>query len=159
METRDYVRKHWAFHADQSLRTFHFFILVVTVILAGLFTYLKDARYPAFAAPVCLLIPILCWIFWRMDCRNRVLIRHAEDILKAIEEIIPADVVPVGQQLFIQEKRKTDEMVKANYEKSWWNPARQWHIPLSFYDSFRAIFIVFGIFGVGICITALSSKS
>jgi len=52
-ETRDYIWKYWVCHADQRLRTFHFFILLVTVFLAGILTYLKDARYPIWFIRLC----------------------------------------------------------------------------------------------------------
>lgn len=155
LETRDYVWKHWAFHAEQRLRAFHFFILVVTVILAGLLTYIKDARYPHYAAPGCFLLPVLCWIFWRLDCRSRDFIRHAEHILQEIERAIPPDVVPSEQQLFVQMEIKTENANKANREESVWKLSRWWHAPLTFYYSFRALFFIFGIFGIGLGIIAL----
>jgi hypothetical protein len=72
-ETREYAWKHWSFHADQRLRTFHFYILVVSVLVAGILAYLKDAPQPWFAIPGGMLLGFLSFIFWRLDCRNRVL--------------------------------------------------------------------------------------
>lgn len=154
-ETREYVWQYWAFHADQRLRTFNFFILVVTVLLAGFFTYLKDARYPAYACPAGFLLSFICYIFWRLDCRNRALIQHAEGILKSIEIGIPAELVREDMQLFVHEDAKTDKLYREYLTDRSWKPHRWWHAPLSFYRCFRSIFIVFGLFGVAIGIAAL----
>jgi hypothetical protein len=147
-ETREYVWRHWAFHADQRLRTFHFYILVVTVLVAGILAYIKDARYPAYAAPGGFLLAIASYVFWRLDCRNRVLIRHAEEILKAIEGGIPAEAVPPAFQLFTQEEITTNTARAANRAEAWWHLRRWWQVPLSFYQSFRLLFLVFGASGV-----------
>ena len=155
LETREYVWKHWAFHADQRLRAFHFFILIVTVILAGLLTYLKDARYPAFVAPACVFVPVLSWIFWRLDCRSRAFIHHAEEILKEIEGAISEELVPLDRRLITQMERKSHAVWQANYDKSPFNPSRWWQAPLGFYHSFAAVFIAFGVLGLGLGIASL----
>jgi hypothetical protein len=154
-ETREYVWKYWAFHADQRLRTFNFFILVVTVLIAGFFTYLKDARYPAYACPAGFLLSFICYVFWRLDCRNRALIQHAEGILKSIETGISVELVPDEMQLFVHEDAKTDKVYREYLANRSWRPHRWWHAPLSFYRCFRSIFIVFGLFGLALGTAAL----
>jgi hypothetical protein len=153
-ETRDYVWKHWAFHAEQRLRTFHFFILVATVLVAGIFAYIKDARNPAYVSPLGFLLALTCFLFWRIDCRNRVFIKHAEEILKAIERDIPAELVPAERQLFVQEEVKTDASLQAQRAVSFWRPDRWWNYPLSFYHSFSLVFLFFGLLGVTIGVGA-----
>jgi len=149
-ETRDYVWKYWAFHADQRLRTFNFFILVVSVLLAGICTYLKDARYPAYASPAGFVLAFSCYVFWRLDCRNRMLIQHAEGILKSIERGIAVELVPEDRQLFSHEDVKTDKFWQNHCATRSWRPDRWWHAPLSFYSCFRLMFLIIGILGVAI---------
>jgi hypothetical protein len=154
-ETRDYVWKYWAFHADQRLRTFNFFILVVSVLLAGVFTYIKDARYPAYASPAGFLLAFSCYVFWRLDCRNRMLIQHAEGILKSIEQEIAVNLVPEDRQLFSHEDVKTDKSWRDHVATRSWRLDRWWYAPLSFYSCFRSMFAVIGLLGLAIGVISL----
>jgi drug/metabolite transporter (DMT)-like permease len=63
-ETREYVWRYFSLHADQRLKTFHFYLILVTVVLGGALTFLKDAKTPpAVAAPVSILLPVLSLFF------------------------------------------------------------------------------------------------
>jgi hypothetical protein len=151
-ENRDYVWKYWSFHADQRLKTFNFFILFTTVLVAGSLAYLKDARQPNLAAPCGVLMTAICWLFWRLDCRNRALIRHAEGILKQIEQDISPEIVPVNQRLFCVEDCDTKKGRSISTYFSW-------QAPLSFYHVFRSTFCVFGLLGLLLFLGSLQMPS
>ena len=87
-EMRDYAWKYFALHADQRIKTFNFFLIMCTLIIGGLITLLRDAQHVTAKAPCAIGIGLtfIAFIFWKLDHRNRELIRHAEDALKVIEK-------------------------------------------------------------------------
>jgi hypothetical protein len=153
-ETREYVWNYWSFHADERLRTFHFYILVVTVLVAGTLAYLKDARTPILACIGGIALPIVSFVFWRLDCRVRTMIHRAESILKSIEESIPTDVVAKRLRLFRTQENRHEAQKRLNRRgKSWLY--REWNYPRSFYDCFKWIFITFSAMGILIVVVSV----
>jgi hypothetical protein len=153
-ETRDYTWKWFALNADQRLRTFNFYLLIVAVVLGGLLAYLKDARSPAYAAPVGVLLAIISYIFWRLDQRTREFLHLAERILKAIEMDIPGEQVPEELRLFVKEEALTEELRKP-HGRLGWNPVSWIRGHYSFHDCFKAAFVIFGVAGLLIGVAAL----
>jgi len=148
-QMREYAWKYFSHHADQRLKTFNFYLLLVTVVFGGLLAYLKDAKVPALAAPVGLLLSFVSLVFWKLDRRNRDLIVHSEAMLKQIEVDIPDSEVPATCRLFGNEEQQTSQ-VRQDRRINVWNPF-SWFRPLYTYsDCFRAIFWVIGIIGVAI---------
>jgi hypothetical protein len=153
-ETRDYAWKYFALHADQRLRTFNFYLLIVTVVIGGLLAYLKDARSPAYAAPVGLLLTVLSYIFWRLDGRARELIQHAEEVLKAVEEDIQPEKVSGKLRLFAGEDQKTEALRAPHGRLRLWNPFSWYFGHYSYYDCFKATFCIFGLVGLLVGVAA-----
>jgi hypothetical protein len=152
-ETRDYAWKYFALHADQRLRAFNFYLLIVAVILGGLLAYLKDARSPVYAAPAGFLLPILSYIFWRLDGRSQEFIRHAETVLKAIEKDIPVEQVPEELRLFIGEDTKTQQLRKQRGTPGL-NPISWARGHFGYYGCFKAAFVLFALVGISIGVAA-----
>jgi hypothetical protein len=152
-ETRDYAWKYFALHADQRLRTFNFYLLIVTVVVGGLLAYLKDGRSPAYVVAAGLILMVLSYIFCRLDGRARELIQNAEDVLKAVEEDIPGGQVPEKLRLFAGEEKKTEQLRTL---RGWpgWNPVSWLRGHYSYYDCFKAAFLIFGLVGLLIVVAA-----
>src|SRR5438128_12537956 len=65
-EAREYAWRYFSLHADQRLKTFNFYLILVTVILSGVLAFVKDAKVPLLAAiPVILLLPLLSFVFYK----------------------------------------------------------------------------------------------
>lgn len=150
-EMRDYAWQYFALHADQRIKTFNFFLILVAVILGGLLAFVKDAKLPPLGGvPGGLLLIILSWVFWKLDTRNRELIHHAEEALRTIEADIPETESPKQLRLFTEEDEKTDKC--RSEAKLTWNPL-SWIVGhYNYRDCFRAVFVVTGIMGFIIAI-------
>jgi hypothetical protein len=152
-ELRDYAWKYFALHADQRLRTFNFYLLIVAVVVGGLLAYLKDARSPAYAAPAAFLLAVLSYVFWRLDRRAIEFIRHGEHALAAIEKDIPADRMPEGLRLFVRED-ETTKAIRRERGVPGWNPISWVWGHFGYYHCFKAMFAVLFILGIGVGIAA-----
>jgi hypothetical protein len=152
-EMRKYAWQYFSLHSDQRLKTFNFYLILVTVVLGGLLAFIKDAKVPQLGAPAGLLLAFLSFIFWKLDRRNRELIQHSEDILKRIENDIPTAEVPAELRLFMQEQAKTDEIRTAR--RVGWNPRSWFKGHYSYSDCFRAMFWMIGILGVATSVGTL----
>ncbi len=151
-DMHDYAWNYFAVHAEQRLKTFNFYLLLVTVVLGGLLAYLKDSKTPALAFPVGLLLALLSFVFWKLDRRNRELIRHAEGALRTIEDArdVPVGTVPENLKLIGQEENKTTAIRDIGKVTS--NPLTWWTGHYSYSDCFGVLFSVFGLLGVTIAV-------
>ncbi len=106
---RDYAWKYFQFHADQRLKTFNFFVLFATVLIGGGLTLLKDETIPRAGIAVgFFLLAFFAFVFWKLDQRNKDLIRHGEAALKHIEQMPYAAGAPDEiTQIFSSEERAT----------------------------------------------------
>jgi hypothetical protein len=147
---RDYAWKYFSMHADQRLKTFNFYLILVTVILGGVFAYIKDAAHPSFMSPVGFLLAVVSYLFWRLDIRTQELIRHAENALKRIEQDGHDDGIPVELRLFEQEESKT-EIIKSSRRLKW-SPSSWWGAHYSYSNCFHIVFWLFGLCGVAVAI-------
>jgi hypothetical protein len=85
-EVRKHAWEYFQFHAQQRLTTFNFFLVFSTLLLGGLLTTFQD-RYgsPVLGVGVGVLLVLISFVFWRLDRRNRQLIKNAEDALREEE--------------------------------------------------------------------------
>lgn len=95
---------------------------------------LQSAR-PALAGLLCL----FAFIFWKLDQRNKLLIKNAERALKFFEEYDPIDNIA---KVFTQEEIETN----ARKTKGWrW--VLFWRWQLSYSDCFNFVFLLFFVVG------------
>lgn len=153
-EMRDYAWKYFSMHADQRLKTFNFYLVLVTVIIGGMLAYIKDAKHPSYCFPVGLLLLALSFVFWKLDIRTRELIRHAEDALKLIEQDSKNDGLPEEMSLFCQEDSKTAAI--RQIRKLSWSPISWWRAHYSYSDCFQIVFGIFGLVGLTMAIVVFS---
>jgi hypothetical protein len=140
-EWREYAWKYFSLHAEQRLKTFHFFVVLSTVISGAILTIIKDMSNAAYAAPMCYLLSFLAFIFWKLDQRNRELIKHGESALQSLEKDTMASVPePASVHLFVSEEGKTN--AKKRFPKA---PLMSAHF--SYTNCFNWVFFVFGVGG------------
>lgn len=145
----DTLRKQaWDFmqmQAGQRLQTFNFYVVISVALTAGLVTSLKPTEVNALGASVAgVMLTFLCFVFYRLDLRNRELIRSAEDTLKLFEKssALPDDgEVPHPAKRFMREQYETDRQRMVRSPLFWKNH-------FSYTDCFRCVFWTFAIVGI-----------
>jgi hypothetical protein len=142
---RKYIWDYFHLHASQRLTTFNFYLVLSTLLSTGLFsTFQKDFTIVPVGIVLGLMLFILSFVFWKLDERNKGLIKHAEAALKYLEE--QNQIGTVGQQteilsIFTREDIETNRLRAINSIMPWRNL-------YSYSDCFRFIFILFSIIGL-----------
>ena len=80
---RDYAWKYFAFHAEQRMKTFHFFILIAGFIIAGFVSRVVDQK--SAAAALAFLLSFMAMVFGKLEQRNRELVKKGEAALKHLD--------------------------------------------------------------------------
>lgn len=153
-ELRDYIWNYFSLHSEQRLKTFHFFVIISTLIVGATLTILKDIDSLIYSAPMAFLLAFIAFIFWKLDQRNIALIKHSEDALKELESgmKIPAHFnKPEQLRVFTNEELKTNNKNKAKN-------ILLLNAHLSYRNCFNSVFFVFGasgfVFGLIVTIRA-----
>jgi len=143
MANGDFLRKeawdYFAAHASQRMTIFNFYIALSSVVATGYFSSFKadsnlqDARW-VLASLLCL----FAFIFWRLDGRNKFLIKNAEKALRHFEQSESGD--PVAK-VFTHEDAETYAMRRKMY-----GLGRVVH--LSYSDCFNLVYAAFASIGV-----------
>lgn len=128
-------------HAEQRLKTFNFYLLLVGAIIAG-FISAKD-KLPVTWPILALLAPVT-FIFYKLDVRNRQLTKHSEEALKILEDLLPLpdnrDGSPHRCKLFRHEQYESEQLKKLTQGRL--IPAR-----FSYTTCFNWLFALFGYGG------------
>lgn len=147
--TDDDLRKQaWDFfqmQAGQRLTTFNFYIAISSLLSGGLVaSFRTDFTVPYLGALLGVLLTLFSFVFWKLDCRNRDLIKSAEETLKYFEAQfqLPDEAgKPHRAKRFTREQHDSDER-KA--ENSW----RLWRNQYSYSTCFRLVFLLFAAVGL-----------
>ncbi len=84
---REHVWSYFQLHAQQRLTTFNFYIVLSSALIAAGAAPLKaGAGVPYPLLPLGSILTLLSFVFWKLDTRNRQLIKNAEDGLRYVEE-------------------------------------------------------------------------
>lgn len=140
---RDYAWKYFSLHADQRLKTFHFFVILATFTIGGILAITKDLSNIGYASPLAYLLSFLSFVFWKLDLRNKELVKYGEDALKALEDITNAsnpDMKAEILNLFTYEEGKTKNT--SRFPRSLLLKEH-----LSYSDCFNMVFLCFGVGG------------
>ena len=115
-KTRDqsqYVWNYFQLHASQRLITFNFYIVISTAIATGYMVTLGVSSISVLAILLGFTISLLSFIFWKLDVRNKQLIKNAEEALKYLE----AQIYTSGDEnesnvlkIFTYEEEQTNRM-------------------------------------------------
>lgn len=140
---RTYAWSYFAYHADQRMKTFHFYLLLVTAIVAGFLAALSridDSNLP-YLSILGLLLFFVSLMFALLDRRNRELVRNGEAALKHLDALegLPSDSdVPHILQIIDHDDYTTSR------KRGFWPSQR--HIGYS--SVLGSIFFLFGTLGV-----------
>jgi hypothetical protein len=139
---RQYIWNYFQVHAAQRLTTFNFYILISTLITTGFLLVIKDMSILALILSLVLIL--LSFVFWKLDVRNKQLIRIAEAGLKDLEskdKIADKTSEPHVLNIFSYEEAQTD---KLRSEKVKWI----WNRVFTYSTCFNIVFIVFAVLGL-----------
>ena len=138
----DYAWDYFRLHASQRLTTFHFYLVISTVIGTGYLMSLKGDIISPLGIILGLLLSFLSFIFWKLDIRNRQMIKNAEDSLKYLERQLnlKKDSEPHILQIFCYEEYQTERLKQS---KSFW----PWRTYYSYSTCFNLVFIIVGFLG------------
>ena len=109
-ELRDYAWDYFSLHADQRLKTFHFFILISAFIFTSCAALARIIGVSFWMAIPMFSISLLAFAFWKLDKRNKQLVRVGEEALKEIESNLIAQDVSIKLCPFINEQLSTAEL-------------------------------------------------
>ncbi|MGO9015585.1 MAG: hypothetical protein ACLQF0_11455 [Dissulfurispiraceae bacterium] len=148
---RSYAWNYFAYHAEQRIKTFNFYIILVAVIIGGCGTALSNINKEYFRLLLSLLgflLTIISVAFAFLDRRNKELVRNGEAALRYLDEFeeLPSEgSAPHVLQLFSR-----DDHICSNKPKGLSIRAH-----ISYSHVFRSIFLVFGVIGLIIGIACL----
>ncbi len=80
--------EHFKFHAEQRMRMFYFFLLVIGLLLNAFSLLIRsgDPKYQAYAFVLLCIGGLLSTFFLSLDIRNVQLLEQSEDLLRKIEK-------------------------------------------------------------------------
>jgi len=148
MPDDDLRKQAWDYfhmHASQRLTTFNFYIVISSVLTTGLAAMFKvdfEIKYAGVALGFLLIL--FSFIFWKIDERNKEMIKGAEETLKFFErtsQLPDSGMEPHIAKRFLREEYDTN-LKKA--QRSW----RFWRNYYSYSECFKFIFLIFFIVGL-----------
>jgi hypothetical protein len=152
-ELRDHAWSYFALHADQRLKTFHFYLILVTVIFGAAVTIANNEKGFRLIGLLALLLSFLSFVFWKLDKRNIQLIENGEEaiILTEDESGLPDEMgVPHRLKLFRREKYETDKLCEV-HEKNAWRKFMSyiwpWTVHFPYAKCFDRVFFIIGVGG------------
>ncbi len=143
-DQRQYVWNYFQLHASQRLITFNYYIIISTAIIAGYIVTVGMNSIPMLAMLLGFTIGLLSFIFWKLDVRNKQMIKNAEEALKYLEALTytPGNTKEANVlKIFTYEEEQTNMIKKS---KSYW----LWKNHYSYSKCFNIVFVVFGILGL-----------
>jgi hypothetical protein len=129
----DHAWRYFALHAQQRMSVFNFFVVLSGILSTGIAAGLQGGKPTLVTATLGALLAIFAFVFRRLDRRGAQFVKLAEDALVAGE----ACCVPDYARVFSLEHAGT--------------PAGTW----TFGRSFRLIFAVMAIAGLGACLFSI----
>jgi len=145
LNLRSQAWDYFALHAKQRMDSFQYFLVVAglaTGAVATLATSPNGNR--AVAGVVALFLALLSFTFWKLDVRNRLLIKHAEAALKSIESgmtLSEGQDRPSRLQLFLYEEWESAQLKRLG--EAW-----PWSAHFSYSTCFQMVFLIFGLGGL-----------
>lgn len=97
---RDHAWRYFEVHAGQRMMMFNFFIVLSSLITAGIGSTLQGPpRFAILGALLGLMLILLSFVFWKLDQRAAFLVKHSEAASNEIE----LQLLPPAARLFSSE--------------------------------------------------------
>lgn len=87
-EARNYAWNYFQFHAEQRLKTFHFYLIIAAILTGGFITLLTDDNFPykSWSSVLAFFLSFISFVFWRIERRNHQLVKNGEKALRHLDE-------------------------------------------------------------------------
>lgn len=108
-EAFEHLWKYFSLHADQRMKTVNFFIVISGVLIAAIVRAYTSDNMNWYVSGCSLLVTLLSYIFYRIDCRNKDLIKLSEQALIEWEKQYLSSEKAECCKLFSNEKIKTEQ--------------------------------------------------
>ena len=149
MNDRELRKQAWDFFQMQSgqrLATFNFYVVISSLLCTGLAASFKaESNNPYLGVSFGCLLALFSMAFWKIDHRNKTLIRGAEDTLKFFEKSSPFHLGSGIPHLAIRFLREEFETEEKRASRTW----NVWSNGYSYSECFGFIFSVFSLVGLG----------
>jgi len=133
---------YFSTHASQRMSIFNFYIALSSVTAT---TYAASWKTDSNLQParwlLSFLLCLFAFVFWKLDQRNKALIRNAERALKYFEN---TDAEEISAKVFSQEEIETD--LKRSSLVGW-RRLQIWNWTLSYSRCFSFVYLVFAAVG------------
>ena len=142
--TGHYLWDYFQLHASQRLTTFNFYIGISAVITTAYTLAVTELTTSPVGIVLGAVLFIISCVFWKLDKRNRLLIKVAEDALKYLERRSNSQddsEMAHALNIFTQEEAETSKLKRQKSVLFWKNH-------LSYSDCFNVVFALFGMLGV-----------
>lgn len=134
----------FALHAAQRLTTFNFYIILASLLVTALVaTFQKGFPLRYLGSVVGTLLTTVSYLFWRLDIRNRELIKLAEEVLKHFESTVPSidEFLPHHPgAYFLREDAAT---IRRTEGSRWY-----WRRHYSYRNTLNRVYLVFASVGI-----------
>lgn len=150
--TEEHLRKQaWDYfqvHSAQRLTTFNFYLGLSAATTAAVFiTFQRDYRVPSVGIILSLLLVFFSFVFWKLDGRNRELIKLSEEALRFFEE--KSDLPDEGSQPHKAKLFSREALITGDRKKTQRAYGLQfWKKNYSYATCFKAVIWLFGLTGL-----------
>lgn len=145
-EAITYAFNYFQLHANQRMSLVNFYIIFASLLTTGIVTASQD-KFKIEILPLLLsvMLIVISFIFWKLDCRVKFILKHVEDVLKAIEASTKGTSVEKMFEIVCGEEIKTQT---TKNQSVWLNPH------LSYSKCLGSNYLFFGTLGfICLCYT------
>jgi hypothetical protein len=145
---RNYAWGYFAIHAEQRMKTFHFYLILSTALISGFILGMTriDNDKLLILAPIGFLLTLVSFLFFKLDNRNKQLVRNGEYALNFLDEL--EDLMEEGEQPHILKIFAYDDWKLAQDEGKIERKKIKALSLSSYSQIFSMIFWAFGILGI-----------
>lgn len=144
-ELREQAWNFFQMQAGQRLMTFNYYVLISSLLCTGLASSFKDDPNSSYlGASFGLLLILFSFVFWKLDRRNKDLIKSSEEALKFFEEtsdLCDTEGMPHVAKRFLREEFIT---ARKKQTRTW----RFWKSGFSYAECFGFVFTIFSVTGL-----------
>ena len=138
---RNYIWNYFQLHASQRLTTFNFYIVISTLMMSGFFVVIQSI--PGLGLILGMITTLMSFVFWKLDVRNKQLIKNSENALKYIEN---TDSIAETEEarvlnIFRYEEAQTKRIRERRFIAPW-----KWFF--SYSTCFNIVYAVFALLGL-----------
>jgi amino acid permease len=87
----EHAWNHFSYHANQRLVTFRFYLIFVAIFISAYVKLMSDSA-TVIASVIGALGMIFTYVFYRLDFRNKKLIKLSESVIKEEEKLMASNI-------------------------------------------------------------------